>query len=292
MTNHELLSGFLERSLSEDQLLEFEARQSESPEFATEVREMLKVESLLTESAPEVVFPTAFLSSVEASVAAKVVAGVAVTGLLAGISHTLWTWIAGSTAAVVIGGGAVYLAQRADEKPANSSNKTVISTPSKQAPAHPLELAPAEQMPANNSTRMLQSPPANTSGSAIPASLDAQVETPNSSAREQLITDYMRCSASNDHVACSNIALQLGRTYSRLGNSTEAQKYLESSIRHASAVRLTQFEVQARGELGKLAIKDGNIAEATQQLRTAIELGKSRGIDVSVWASLLAGLSK
>ena len=34
MTKDELLAGFLDRSLSEDQMLEFQARRSADPEFA------------------------------------------------------------------------------------------------------------------------------------------------------------------------------------------------------------------------------------------------------------------
>ena len=110
MTNQELLAGFLDRSLSEDQLLEFEQRQLESPEFAQEVREMLTVENLLTDSAPKVRLPLEFLAMVESSVAAQIIAGAATGGILGTLAKFGWGWIVGGTTAAVVGGTALYVA--------------------------------------------------------------------------------------------------------------------------------------------------------------------------------------
>ena len=115
MTNHELLAGFLDRSLSEDQLLEFEARQLADPAFAHEVKEMLTVERLLQQEPPRVDYPVGFLATIESNIAAKVAVGAAGGGLLGFLAHNAWTWIVGGTAAAAISGGALYFATRDSE---------------------------------------------------------------------------------------------------------------------------------------------------------------------------------
>ena len=47
MTNEELLAGFLDRSLSEDQLVDLETRRAADPTFDRDVREMVAVEDVL-----------------------------------------------------------------------------------------------------------------------------------------------------------------------------------------------------------------------------------------------------
>ena len=87
MTNEELMAGFLDRSLSEDELLELERRQEASPELARELRELVTVEGLLLTAAPIAMAPTDFLHSVENTVAAKVAAGSSMSS--AGIFSTM-----------------------------------------------------------------------------------------------------------------------------------------------------------------------------------------------------------
>jgi hypothetical protein len=277
MTNQELLSGFLDRSLSEDQLLEFEKRQQESPEFAQEVREMLTVEGLLTESAPRVRYPIEFLASVESSVAAKVVAGAAAAGILGTLTKSVWTWIA-SGAAVAVTGGAIYYATQHAPEPAPAPVPVERTTKVAPAPA-PVSEAPAHAEPepavVKNVTRV---------------DVDAKATTTNSVV-EQLRADFESCAVGKDPVRCSQLALQLGRKYRQVGQGADAQKFLQAAVDNARTARLAQFEVDALGELGLLAKSRSNLSEARGFFERAVERATSARLSTTKWQTELDQVS-
>jgi hypothetical protein len=282
MTNQELLSGFLDRSLSEDQLLEFEKRQQESPEFAQEVREMLTVEGLLTESAPRVRYPIEFLASVESSVAAKVVAGAAAAGILGTLTKSVWAWIASGAAVAVTGGAIYYASQQAAPEPMPASaplaptrtvapESTPTPTPAPEPPAH----VESEPVAVKNVTSV---------------DVDAKATTTNSVV-EQLRSDYESCAAGKDPVRCSQLALQLGRKYRQIGQGADAQKFLLAAVENARTARLVQFEVDALGELGLLAKSRSNLSEARSFFERAVERATSARLATTKWQSELDQLS-
>lgn len=278
MTNQELLSGFLDRSLSEDQLLEFEQRQLESPEFAQEVREMLTVEDLLTDSAPRVRYPIEFLASVESSVAAKVVAGAAAAGILGTLTKSVWTWIASGAAVAVTGGAIYYATQQAPESAPAPVRVTATSASSAAPSAQPVDV-PAEPtpvpLPIKEVTRV---------------DVDAKATTTNS-VLDQLRADYESCALGKDPVRCSQLALQLGRKYRQVGQGAEAQRYLQAAVDNARSARLAQFEIDALGELGLLAKSRGNLADAKNYFERAIERAGSARLTSPRWQNELDQLT-
>lgn len=274
MTNQELLSGFLDRSLSEDQLLEFEKRQLESPEFAQEVREMLTVESLLTESTPRVRYPIEFLASVESSVAAKVVAGAAAAGILGTLTKSVWAWIASGAAVAVTGGAIYYATQQAPVSAPTPAPVRVTSTTAapQEAPQaeKAVESAP-EPVPLKEVTRV---------------DVDAKATTTNT-VMDQLRADYESCAIGKDPVRCSQLALQLGRKYRQIGQGADAQRYLQAAVDNARSARLAQFEIDALGELGLLAKSRGNVAEAKSLFERALERAVGARLTAPRWQNEL-----
>jgi len=292
MTNQELLSGFLDRSLNEDELLEFEARQNTSPEFASEVREMLTVEDLLTQSAPRLNYPVGFLSAVESSIALKVAAGVAATGVFAGIAHSVWGWIAGGTAAVAIGGGALYMANSHSEPATNLAAPAAVSALPSRPPIAP---EPTPSLPPTTSPMV---EPKKTTSVETPRTPNAEsvllkANADNSpSVTKQLTADYEKCKGSNDHIRCSQLALSIGRQLRKDGEGTEARQYLEAAIQHARAMKLIDFEIDANGELGLLEVSEGNEQRAALAFTRAIEQGHQSQKNVDRWRVELEKLTK
>lgn len=276
MTNQELLSGFLDRSLSEDQLLEFEKRQLESPEFAQEVREMLTVENLLTDSTPRVRYPIEFLASVESSVAAKVVAGAAAAGVLGALTKGVWAWIA-SGAAVAVTGGAIYYATQQAQTPAAAPAPVVKKFESTTSVA-PTPEAPTEATPAPVAIKEVTS-----------VDVDAKTTTTNS-VMEQLRADYESCAVGKDPIRCSQLALQLGRKYRQVGQGADAVKYLQAAVDNARTARLAQFETDALGELGLLAKSRSNYAEARGFFQRAVDRATSAKLSPAKWQAELEQL--
>lgn len=288
MTNHELLAGFLDRSLSEDHLLEFEARQAADPAFAQEVKEMLNVERLLQQDPPRVAYPVGFLSTIESNIAAKIAVGAASGGLLGFLAHSVWTWVVGGTAAVAISGGAIYLATQQDEPaPAPPIEQRMQSAPPQPAAeqAVPAQSTPAVVAP---TTSPVASPTAATDRAIT---IDAKTTAPDP-VLKQLIAEYDQCNTTSDHVRCAQYALLLGRRFRADGNTVEARSYLESAVRHAQAVRLTDYEMDAHGELGLLAKSRGDIDAAVRSFEQAINIGRAQKRNVSRWSQELESIQQ
>lgn len=307
MTNDELLAGFLDRSLNEDQLIEFEARKKAQPEFAQEVNEMLVVENLLAESAPVANIPADFLASVEHAVAAKVSAGYSVGGLLTSLATNVWTWIAG---AAVIAAGGYYVFISGRPEPQNDSSSQRITRIVKPAfvPDANVDVVPnsnLKSMPSNSpgvSTNMPQRTAKQNAGrkaatETVPnhtiggKGQGIDMLTVNSDrALNGLLKDLEKCRAASDHVLCSHIALTIGRTYSKQNAFEPAEKYLNIALIEAKTARLVQFEIEANGELAVVAQSDGRINEAKQLYRKAVNLGVVNGIQVDKWSKALEAL--
>jgi len=288
MTNHELLAGFLDRSLNEDQLLEFEARQLADPAFAQEVKEMLTIERLLQQDPPRVDYPVGFLSTIESNIVAKIAVGAAGGGLLGFLAHNVWTWIVGGTAVAAISGGALYLVTQDDEPVAQPTVHERVQS----APARPtVEQAPVEQ-PTVVATPTSVPPSVQSVPSAErPITIDAKTTAPDP-VLKQLIAEYEQCNTTNDHVRCAQYALLLGRRYRTDGNAGDARAYLESAVRHAQTVRLVDYEMDAHGELGLLAKSRGDLDGASRSFQRAIDIGRAQKRNVVRWTQELESLQQ
>ncbi|MBC8124672.1 MAG: hypothetical protein H7X70_02960 [Candidatus Kapabacteria bacterium] len=293
MTNQELLAGFLDRSLSEEHLLEFEALKNASPEFASEVREMLAVEELLTVAAPRVQYPIAFLATVESSIAAKVAAGATAAGLFTWLAHSVWTWVAGGTAAVVIGGGALYLASKNEATPSAPSKSMIKAAPrtsetpsiESNTPTVP-ELGPTRQPQLRNAAK-----PSAQSTNSSSSEMSVQI-TEATRVIVSLKADYEKCLESNDKVRCAQLALSLGSHLRKEEKNAEARKYLLAAVDHARTLKLAAFEMDAHGELGMLAKSEGDEQRAATSFRRAVEIGQSNNKNSSRWNSEIEKLER
>lgn len=282
MTNHELLAGFLDRSLSEDQLLEFEARQQADPAFAQEVKEMLHVERLLQLDPPRVDYPVGFLATIESNIAAKIAVGAAGGGLLGLLGHNVWTWVVGSTAAVAISGGAIYMATR-DSEPTAS----IPAVQEQQLRSAPVQPAVEEPQP----EKVVPTPVPSVVNTPVDRAItiDAKTTAPDP-VLKQLIADYDLCNTTNEHVRCAQYALLLGRRFRSDGNAPEARAYFESAARHAQTVRLVDYEMDAHGELGLLAKSQGDLDGAAKAFQRAVDVGREQRRNVLRWTQELESL--
>lgn len=285
MTNDELLSGFLDRSLSEDSLLEFEARQLASPAFAREVQEMLAVETALATVTPIVAIPTGFLQRVEDAVAGKVATGAsASTGILGGLSAT-WTWV-GTAALVALGTAAtVYFIS-----PSRDESHESVARPSVTRPtvALPSDTRPSVAQRETNVARPSVARPSvaqRETRVALPSvahsdSREAQLDINNqSSVIASLRKDLDRCLAQNNRMECALIARTLGTKLRSGGSFDESHVYLQQSLDIARSMHLVQYEVSALGELGLLARDRGNTTEARTLLQQAVT--KAASVDAA-----------
>ncbi len=302
MTNDELLAGFLDRSLSEDGLLEFEARQTASPEFAQTVREMLAVESVLRTATPVIAIPTAFLQDVENTVAERVISATSSKGILSGLS-SIWTWIGGAAlVAVGIGTYSLYRGPATSNQPmadpATRQQQVIVATKIEDEPAVLPEPSttsqPATAIVKQNDERpdmksVTPTPePIAVNKQPAPVSLDA---ISPASTLENLKKDYNAAISADNDVQGAQIALEIGRHLSsRMKNYDESERYLRLALTHARGVRVPQYEVDALGELGLLAKERGNMTEAAGLLKQAVSTGNASGIGTKKYAAALESL--
>lgn len=281
MTNEELMSGFLDRSLSEDQLVELEARKAADPAFANELREMIVVENALRTSTPTTVIPTDFLAHVENTVAAKVAAGSS-TGILAGIS-TAWKVVGAS--AITLGTAAgIYVATQNTSQPAPavSAPAPVAKPVTQPALTQPtLEAEPTTSAPATTVHATTPKPEPAVQASRPTATNDEASVNANASVQDavlsKLIKQFNDCQASNDNTRCAQVAISIGSKYRQNRNYAEAADYYTKALNAARTMKIVQYEVDALGGLGLLSRDQGNTSDARERLRTAIERGSTVG---------------
>ncbi len=297
MTNDELLAGFLDRSLNEDQLLEFESRKSADAEFAQQADAMIRVERVIPMAAPVVAIPTDFLSAVEADVATKV-SSAASSSFLSGMAGNTWAWVTAASA-VAITAGTVYVATRSAE-PARTMaipKATAVeyrATPTPSAPVvhEPALTLPSAPVPAAKPVAVAQR---SISADATPAT--AQPLAPSRSvdlltsntdpAMESLLADLQACRGSGDYVRCAQMGLAIGRTYREDGKTNLAEQYLGQALIDARRARTVQYEVDALGEMALNAMATGRQSDGREYLLKAVSIGKGAGIDVGDWKRLL-----
>ncbi len=296
MTNDELLAGFLDRSLSEDQLLEFESRRASDPAFDAEVTDMLTVEGLLSESAPTAVAPVGFFSTVEAGVVAKIAAGTVGGVGLGYVFSNVWTWVIG-TSALIVGTAAVYLATTtSDPAPVKVEAHTAQpSTPSEQASPQPATIEePAQAAPETSisSNSVSTSTRPETPSRELPAPTDnRQLATSNPpAALQQLIQELESCTAHNLGVRCAQLAINIGVQFRQQGDHAQATQYLERGLQSARAARTVQQQVQALAELARVARVSGNAGLAVQRYQEAIKLAAASGLPMSDLQAELDGM--
>jgi len=305
MTNDELLAGFLDRSLSEDGLLEFEARQMASPEFAQTVREMLAVESVLRTATPVIAIPTAFLQDVENTVAERVVSATSSKGILSGLS-SIWTWIGG--AALVAIGIATYSLYRGPATstqpmadPAIQQQQIVVAKVEDEPTVLPTPATTTSEpvtaivkRPERPGTEPVTSTPEQISDNRQPAprtsSVSLGADSP-ASTLENLKKDYNAALSADNDVQGAQIALEIGRHLSgKMKNYDESERYLRLALTHARGVRVPEYEVDALGELGLLARERGNMTEAAALLKQAVAKGNASGLNTKKYSAALDNL--
>lgn len=317
MTNEELLSGFLDRSLSEDELLEFEARQAANPSYASEVREMLALEDLLSTSAPRGMAPADFLHNVENVVAAKVAAAPVSSGLFTGLS-SIWAWIGGASVALVAVGTTLWFTSMNDSGDSSAivSETVRVNTPTPERVAPPTATQRIDQSTDVRSEAPSQSPltrstpessrlvspserdqhvsPTTAQTSVPSASADgtAKVDNPNDDAVTRTRAELDRAVASGNSLAAARLALSLANELRSAGKTDELQSMLQRALEYARTSRVADYEVKALGELARYESSRGNERLAASYYRQAINTGKRALLDVSVYEAALQAIEK
>lgn len=297
MTNDELLAGFLDRSLSEDQLLEFEARREANPDFAQQAEAMIRVEKVIPMAAPVFAVPTDFLQAVEADVATKVSAG-ASGGFFSGAAGSAWSWIAGAGAVAITAGG-VYLATQGTSTtpepvavvaptqerivPAEKQTLPVVSAPVHEAPI--IQAAPARR---TSIERSPSSAPVTRPSTTLtpPKAVDVQTES-HDGALASLLDDLDASRSTENPVRSAQMGLAVGRTYRERGDARRAEQYLGLALADARAARTVQYEIEILGEMALNAMDAGRTYDAQEYLLKAVSVGEQAGLDVSKWKGLL-----
>lgn len=290
MTNDDtLLAGFLDRSLSEDQLLDLEARKAASPEFAHQFSNMLTLESMLASATPQATIPAHFLNAVENTVAAKVLVGGASGGFLSGLS-SMWSWLGGAALALVTAGSIYYVNQPspvAVVRVPPTVNETIVTTePSTTLPEPPAvvleESSVAPSDPRNPARETKNEDPSKTSNN-----MKTDGGTP---ALLLAVKEYEAHVASSDHVNAALKAITIGLAYRADRDLARSEYYFAKAADHARTAKLAEQEIIALGEYAVTANMRGNETQARLLLNQAILRGSQTGIDVSVWTQKLKDL--
>lgn len=285
MTNEELLAGFLDRSLSEDQLVELEARRAADPTFDQDVREMVAVEDVLLTAAPVTVVPTDFLARVEDTMAAKVAAGSSVS---TGVSAALKTaGVAIATVGTAIG---IYVASQRTEHAATQPSQPISNAPAvTSAPpsTSSVESAQTTRVSESRSTpiasRVDEQPSADGSANAYASASTSLVD--------RLLAQYASCKQQNDNMRCTQLALNIGSQYRKQGEYQMATTYFNEALASARSLRVVQYEVEALGNIGLLNLDRGSTTAAATYLRSAIERANGiDGVNVDAYRRALSGL--
>lgn len=285
MTNEELLAGFLDRSLSEDQLVELEARRAADPTFDQDVREMVAVEDVLLTAAPVTVVPTDFLARVEDTMAAKVAAGSSVS---TGVSAALKT--AGVAIATVGAAIGIYVATQRTEHATTQPSQPIRNAPAVTTAlpsTSSVESAQTRRVSESRSTtiasRVDEQPSANGSANAYASASTSLVD--------RLLAQYASCKQQNDNMRCTQLALNIGSQYRKQGEYQMATTYFNEALASARSLRVVQYEVEALGNIGLLNLDRGSTTAAATYLRSAIERANGiDGVNVDAYRRALSGL--
>ena len=297
MTNDELLAGFLDRSLSEDQLLEFEARREADSEFARQAEAMIRVEKVIPMAAPAIAVPSDFLHAVEADVATKVASGTS-GGFFSGLASSTWSWITGAGAVAITAGG-VYVATQNSEPapetvavvaptqerivPAEKPIVPVVSAPVHEAPI--VQAAPAKRVTIESRT---SEAPAQSVVQELKPTPAVDVQTESADGALASLLDDLDASRSIDNpIRSAQMGLAVGRTYRERGDARHAEQYLGMALADARAAKIVQYEIDILGELALNAMDAGRTYDAQEYLLKAVSVGEQSGMDVSKWKGLL-----
>lgn len=286
MTNEELLAGFLDRSLSEDQLVDLETRRAADPTFDQDVREMVAVEDVLLSAAPVAVVPTDFLAHVEDVMAAKVAQGSSIA--VAGVSSALKTFGVAITAVGTAVG--IYVVTQRMDSPASLPSQPVAVAPStSMLPTSTPSVETTEPTPISESrsttiaSRLDEQPSADGSANAYASASTPMVD--------RLLAQYASCKQQNDNMRCTQLALNIGAQYRKHGEYQMAMTYFNEALASARTLRVVQYEVEALGAIGMVNLDRGNTTAATTYLRSAIERANGiDGLNVDAYRRALSGI--
>lgn len=303
MTNDELLAGFLDRSLSEDQLLEFQALREADPDFAQQVHAMLRIEEALPSAAPSISAPVALFQSVESAALSHIAQqaaqigvvatvggwGSAMKSAVASMTTSVWTY-ATAAGVAAIGAGVAYFSAEPTPSPQRMEVVAVAEAPA----AKPVELrliAPHEELPTTTLERNHASGgvkgaqwttaadvPKFSNRAAAPARrLDVQAPSADP-ALESLLDDLNRSRTESDVIRSAQIGLAIGRTYRERGLHVLAERFLGKSLVDARQSRVVEYEVEALTELALNAHATGRLTDAESYATKAQSVAERAGI--------------
>lgn len=310
-TQEELIAGFLDRSLSEEDLLELDNQIKANPSLRQEISELQKVEQLLKHSALPVVIPIAYVRSVEDSVAASYSSASSIT-TASGTAGFTGGGIITSLAIGMVAVGAVvaiWIASTSDntmqipvENPvgAVTSQEKVPTSPvpgmEEAAPDVPMALTSTEGISkkiVSTKSVSAQELPIVTPELAVnrqPHLGDADAVNPPSSL-DKLAGDLQKCRSNGELLRCAQLGLRLASEYRKNGNLTAADATARQSLADARAVRVSNYEMDALGELALVCRDQGNMSEARRLFEQAIATGLNAGLSTLRWKNHLEVLN-
>lgn len=299
MTNDELLSGFLDRSLNEDQMLEFQARREAQPEFDQQVQAMLRVEQALPTASPSISTPVGFFETVEATALHHISQQIGTTTLAGGsassssilsrMATSAWTYLA-IVGISTVGAGIAYLSN-ADTHTASAMNTIAAPSVGSVQPVVLRLTVPREQPSAFTKLHVLSNshnPQAQwTTAADVPKfshrsargtqRVDVQMESADP-ALESLLHDFDKSSTDVNVVRRAQLGLAIGRTYRERGQLPLAERYLGKSLVDARKSRIVEYEVEALTELALNALATGRRTDAAEYAQKAQTVAERAGI--------------
>lgn len=308
MTHEELLAGYLENSLSAQQLLELQAVLAADPVLAAEIARLQKLESILAEAQVCPPAPAEVIAEAETSVINKMNFA---PGSRPFVQRGLGSWILWGAAVIVLvllgvglalvtGNDNVQPVGTDDVLPRQDHAETKVLPDNAEAPLPANQIhTQKEQRPDQvkirehvNAVRpdndQVQSQVTNHNNDTERSlGLDANQPT---SALSQLISEYQRCLQQGQEIRCAQLALAIGRQYRKNGDVANALHYLETALSQAESAKTVQQQIQILTELALTNIGAGNTKSAQTFLSKAISLAESKGLPATQQKELLKSL--
>ncbi|MBI3257981.1 MAG: tetratricopeptide repeat protein [Ignavibacteriae bacterium] len=325
MTNNELLAKMLDGTLTASERTILNAEAAAHPEFANELEQMKRIESILTKSGNRYDIPTpAFLQSVEDEIAQKVRDSRSVKPipiLPPNIFDIKFNWnllIMACSGLVTIASLGYYgynklyppapiviSEQQTAQQPESTtnplaqspqisrSNEKSISVARKQSlTIHSTENTAIEQSKAiveKSPNQLLAAKETNKD------SIDASIAS-NSNANtltqkiQKTLSELNEKRAAGDKINEMSLRKQVGLLYSQAGSNSEAHKYLSEALEIAKSNNFRQAEGNILGEIGLIEKQMGNMDSAINKLHQAIDILNSSGSPSAKWTKALSNI--
>lgn len=325
MTNNELLAKMLDGTLTASERTILNAEAAAHPEFANELEQMKRIESILTKSGNRYDIPTpAFLQSVEDEIAQKVRDSRSVKPipiLPPNIFDIKFNWnllIMACSGLVTVASLGYYAynklyppnpivvtEQQTVSQPENTVNSTDRSVQSSPVKAKSISAAPKQTysnhtiqnsgtdlqktIAENNSSQKSESllTDKDTVSGIVKQNTNLNTDTPDI---QKLLLELNEKRTAGDRISEMRIKKQIGMLYTSSRNNSEAHKYLNEALEIAKNMKIRDAEGSITGEIGLVEMKMGNTEIAVAKIHQAIDILNASGNSSAKWTKELSKL--